>query len=100
MAFLAVFVALKIAHRAGGYAGWAWFPTECDLRRPEYHLVQLKKSVTTDFCRQKVGESDFRVRHDAGVFRPNGRHEQNRNGLKPPKPRSFGGFGEVELRKL
>ena len=27
MAFLAVFVALKIAHRAGVYAGWAWFPT-------------------------------------------------------------------------
>ena len=93
MAFLAVFVALKIAHRARGYAVWSWFPTICDLRRPEHHLVQLKKSVTTDFCRQKVGESDFRVRHDAGVFRPNGRHEQNRNGLKPPKPRSFGFWG-------
>ena len=93
MAFLAVFVALKIAHRAGGYAVWSWIPTICDLRRPEHHLVQLKKSVTTDFCRQKVGESDFRVRHDAGVFRPNGRHEQNRNGLKPPKPRSFGFWG-------
>ena len=50
MAFLAVFVALKIAHRAGGYAVWAWIPTKCDLRRPEHHLVQLKKSVTTDFC--------------------------------------------------
>ena len=93
MAFLAVFVALKIAHRAGGYAVWSWVPTICDLGRPEHHLVQLKKSVTTDFCRQKVGESDFRVRHDAGVFRPNGRHEQNRNGLKPLKPGSFGIWG-------
>ena len=100
MAFLAVFAALKIAHRAGGYAGWAWFPTTCDLRRPEHHLVQLKKSVKRNFCShiliysrfefgmtqsfsgqtrpclrprpgQKVGESDYQVRHDAGVFRPN-----------------------------
>ena len=45
MAFLAVFVALKIAHRAGGYAGWAWFPTICDLRCPEHHLVQLKNPL-------------------------------------------------------
>ena len=81
MALLAVFVALKTAHRAG------------DLRCPEHHLVQLKKSVTTDFCRQKVGESDFRVRHDAGVFRPNGRQEQKRNGEKTLKPRSFGVWG-------
>ena len=99
MAFLAVFVALKIAHRAGGYAVWSWIPTICDLRRPEHHLVQLKKSVTTDFCRQKVGESDFRVRHDAGVFRPNGRHEQNRNGLKPQN-RGLLGFGDPLLKKL
>ena len=89
MAFLAVFVALKIAHRAGGYAGWAWFPTICDLRCPEHHLVQLKKSVITDFCRQELGESGFRVRHDAGVFRPNGWHEQNRNGSKTPKTGVF-----------
>ena len=93
MAFLAVFVALKIAHRAGGYAGWSWFPTICDLRCPKHHLVQLKKSVITDFCSQEPAESDFRVRHDAVVFRPNGRHEQNRNGLKPLKPGSFGIWG-------
>ena len=93
MAFLAVFVALKIAHRAGEYAGWAWFPTICDLRCPEHHLVQLKKSVKRIFCSQIAGESDFRVRHDAVVFRPNRRHEQNRNGLKPLKPGSFGVWG-------
>ena len=93
MSFLAVFVALKTAHRAGGYAVWSWIPTICDLRRSEHHLAQLKKTVTTDFCRQKVGESDFRVRHDAGVFRPNGRHEQKRNGEKTLKPRSFGVWG-------
>ena len=59
MAFLAVFVALKIAHRAGGYAGWAWFPTKCDLRRPEHHLVQLKKSVKTDFLATLSLTPDF-----------------------------------------
>ena len=90
MAFLAVFVALKIAHRAGGYAVWSWFPTICDLRCPEHHLVQLKKSVKRNFRGQKLAESDFRVRHDAGVFGPNRRHEQNRNGEKPLKPGSFG----------
>ena len=89
MAFLAVFVALKTAHRAGEYAGWAWFPTICDLRCPEHHLVQLKKSVITDFRGQELAESDFRVRHDAGVFRPNGWYEQNRNGSKTPKTGVF-----------
>ena len=89
MAFLAVFVALKIAHRAGGYAVWSWFPTICDLRSSDYHLVQLKKSVITDFCRQGLGESDFRVRHDAGVFRPNGWYQRNRNGSKTPKTGVF-----------
>ena len=95
MAFWAVFVALKIAHRAGEYAVWPWFPTMCDLRRPEHHLVQLKKSVKRNFRGQKLAESDFRVRvrHDAGVFRPNGRHEQNRNGLKPLTPGAFGIWG-------
>ena len=93
MAFLAVFVALKIAHRAGGYAVRSWIPTICDLRRPEYHLVQLKKSVKRNFCSHILIYSGFRVRHDAGVFRPNGRHEQHRNGLNPPKPGSFGVWG-------
>ena len=104
MAFLAVFVALKIAHRAGGYAGWAWFPTICDLRCPEHHLVQLKKSVKRIFCSQIAGESDFRVRHDAGVFGPNGRHEQHRNGSKTPKTGLFGVWGPstkiFEAKKL
>ena len=89
MAFLAVFVALKTAHRAGGYAVWSWFPAICDLRCPEHHLVQLKKSVITDFRGQEPAESDFRVRHDAGVFGPNGWHEQNRNGAKTPKTGVF-----------
>ena len=93
MAFLAVFVALKIAHRAGGYAVWSWIPRVCDLRRPEHHLVQLKKSVKTDFRGQIAGELDLRVRHDAGVFGPNGGHEQHANGEKTPKPGSFGVWG-------
>ena len=104
MAFLAVFVALKIAHRAGGYAVWSWIPTICDLGRPEHHLVQLKKSVTTDFRGHPLGESDSRVRHDAVVFRPNGWHQRNANGEKPPKPGSFGIWGpptkKVVAKKL
>ena len=84
MAFFAVFVALKIAHRAGGYAVWSWVPTICDLRRPEHHLVQLKKSVITDCCRQGLG--------DAGVLGPNGWHELNRNGSKTPKTGVFWGL--------
>ena len=59
MAFLAVFVALKIAHRAGGYAVWSWIPTICDLRRSDYHLVQLKKSVITDFVATLSLTPDF-----------------------------------------
>ena len=93
MAFLAVFVALKIAHRAGGYAVWSWIPTICDLRCPEHHLVQLKKSVKRIFCSHILIYSGFRVRRDAVVFRPNRRHEQKRNGLKPLKPGSFGFWG-------
>ena len=93
MAFLAVFVALKIAHRAGGYAVWSWIPTICDLRCPEHHLVQLKKSVITDFCSHILIYSRFRVRHDAGVFRPTRRHQRNANGEKTLKPRSFGVWG-------
>ena len=59
MAFLAVFVALKTAHRAGGYAGWAWFPTICELRCPEHHLVQLKKSVKRFFVAKDLPSRIF-----------------------------------------
>ena len=61
MAFLAVFVALKIAHRAGGYlyAGWAWFPTKCDLRRPAHHLVQLKNPLNGIFEATYLFTPDF-----------------------------------------
>ena len=104
MAFLAVLGALKIAYRAGRYAGWRCIWTIYDLRRPEYHLVQLKKSVKRNFCSHILIYSRFRVRHDAVVFRPNRRHEQNRNGLKPLKPGSFGIWGpptkKVEAKKL
>ena len=99
MAFLAVFVALKIAHRAGGYAGWSWFPTICDLRCPKHHLVQLKKSVKRFFFSHGLAESDFRVRHDAGVFRPNGWYEQNRNGSKTPKTGVFWVWGPHTIDK-
>ena len=62
MAFLAVFVALKIAHRAGGYAVWSWIPTKCDPRRSEYHLVQLKKSVArlSGKCRVEGAPGDLK----------------------------------------
>ena len=102
MAFLAVLGALKTAHRAGGYAGWLCIPRVCDLRCPEHHLIQLKKAVKRFFSSQIARESDFRVRHDAVVFRPNRRHEQNRNGLKPLKPGSFGIWRPptIDKRKL
>ena len=93
MAFLAVFVALKIAHRAGGYAVWARTPAICDLRCPEHPLVQIKKTVITDFCSHILTYSRFRVRHDAVVFRPNGWHEQKRNGSKTPKTGVFWVWG-------
>ena len=64
-----------------------------DLRRPPGYPLSLQKSVITDFCRQKVGRSRFRVRHDAGVFRPNRRHQRNANGEKTLKPGSFGVWG-------
>ena len=53
-----------------------------DLRRPPGYPLSLQKSVITDFCSHTLSYSRFRVRHDAGVFRPNGRHEQKRNGEK------------------
>ena len=62
--------------------------------RPPSYLLPLKKSVIADFCRQKVGRSRFRVRHDAGVFRPNRRHQRNANGEKTLKPVSFGLSGQ------
>ena len=93
-AILAVFGGLEIGLRCARYAVWPWIPTICDLRSSEHHLVELKKSVTTDFRGQGLGESDFRVRHDAGVFRPNGRHQRNANGEKTLKPGSFGVWGD------
>ena len=101
MAFLAVFVALKIAHRAGGYAVWSWIPTICDLRRSGCHLVQLKNPVKRLFLGHILIYSRFRVRHDAGVLGPNGRYEQNRNGAKTPKTGVFWDlFGDPRLKKL
>ncbi len=88
-AISAVFGGLEIGLRCARYAVWPWIPTKCDLRSSEYHLVELKKSVITDFRGQKVGRSQFRVRHDAGVFRPNRRHQRNQNGEKTLKPVSL-----------
>ena len=59
MAFLAVFVALKIAHRAGGYAVWSWIPTICDLKSSEYHLVELKNPLQRIFEAKKLGSRIF-----------------------------------------
>ena len=59
MAFLAVFVALKIAHRAGGYAVWPWIPTICDLRRADCHLGQLKNPLNGFFEATYLVTPDF-----------------------------------------
>ena len=100
MAFLAVFVALKIAHRAGGYAVWSWIPTIRDLRSSDYHLVQLKKSVITDFRGQELGESDFRVRHDAVAFqaKPTARAERRTGMAKTPETGVFWDLGALNYK--
>ena len=99
MAFLAVFVALKIAHRAGGYAGWAWFPTICDLRCPEHHLVQLKKSVITDFLAKNLPSRIFEfgmTQAFSGQMDGTSATQMARN----PQNRGLLGFGDPQLQKL
>ena len=100
MAFLAVFVALKIAHRAGGYAGWAWFPTECDLRRPEYHLVELKKNpLQRIFEAKKLGSRvlEFGMTQSfSGQMDGTSATQMARN----PQNRGLLGFGDLLLKKL
>ena len=51
------------------------------------------RAVMTDFCSHPLTYSRFRVRHDAGVFGPNGGHEQHANGEKTRKPGFFWGLG-------
>ena len=92
-AILAVFGGLEIGLRCAGYAGWVCIRSIYDLRRPPGYPLSLQKSVITDFCSHILSYSRFRVRHDAGVFRPNGRQEQKQNGEKTLKPRSFGVWG-------
>ena len=92
-AILAVFGGLEIGLRCAGYAGWVCIRCIYDLRRPPGYSLSPQKSVKRLFRGQGLAESGFRVRHDAGVFRPNRRHEQKRNGEKTLKPRSFGVWG-------
>ena len=102
-AILAVFGGLEIGLRCAGYAGWVCIRCIYDLRRPPGYSLSPQKSVKRIFCRQITGRSWFSVRHDAGVFRPNGRHQRNANGEKTLKPRSFGFWGgrteKVEAKK-
>ena len=92
-AILAVFGGLEIGLRCARYAGWVCIRCIYDLRRPPGYSLSPQKSVKRIFCRQITGRSWFSVRHDAGVFRPNGRHQRNANGEKTLKPRSFGFWG-------
>ena len=102
-AILAVFGGLEIGLRCAGYAGWVCIRCIYDLRRPPGYLLSPQKSVKRLFRGQIAGRSWFSVRHDAGVFRPNGRHQRNANGEKTLKPRSFGFWGgrteKVEAKK-
>ena len=102
-AILAVFGGLEIGLRCAGYAGWVCIRCIYDLRRPPGYSLSPQKSVKRLFRGQKAGRSWFPVRHNAGVFRPNGRHQRNANGEKPLKPRSFGFWGgrteKVEAKK-
>ena len=102
-AILAVFGGLEIGLRCARYAGWVCIRCIYDLRRPPGYSLSPQKSVKRLFRGQGLAESGFRVRHDAGVFRPNGRHQRNANGEKTLKPRSFGFWGgrteKVEAKK-
>ena len=102
-AILAVFGGLEIGLRCARYAGWVCIRCIYDLRRPPGYSLSPQKSVKRLFRGQKAGRSWFSVRHDAGVFRPNGRHQRNANGEKTLKPRSFGFRGgrteKVEAKK-
>ena len=99
MAFLAVFVALKIAHRAGGYAVWSWIPTICGLRRPEYHLVQLKNPLQRIFEAKKLGSRvlEFGMTQAfSGQMDGTSATQMARN----PPNRGLLGFGDLLLKKL
>ena len=102
-AILAVFGGLEIGLRCAGYAGWVCIRSIYDLRRPPGYSLSPQKSVKRLFRGHILSYSRFRVRHDAGVFRPNGRHQRNANGEKTLKPRSFGFWGgrteKVEAKK-
>ena len=92
-AILAVFGGLEIGLRCAGYAGWVCIRSIYDLRRSPGYSLSPQKSVKRLFRGQIAGRSWFSVRHDAGVFRPNGRHQRNANGEKTLKPGSFGVWG-------
>ena len=92
-AILAVFGGLEIGLRCAGYAGWVCIRSIYDLRRSLGYSLSPQKSVKRIFRGHILSYSRFRVRHDAGVFRPNGRHQRNANGEKTLKPRSFGVWG-------
>ena len=102
-AILAVFGGLEIGLRCAGYAGWVCIRSIYDLRRSPGYSLSPQKSVKRLFRGHILSYSRFRVRHDAGVFRPNGRHQRNANGEKTLKPRSFGFWGgrteKVEAKK-
>ena len=92
-AILAVFGGLEIGLRCARYAGWVCIRCIYDLRRSPGYSLPPQKSVKRLFRGHILSYSRFRVRHDAGVFRPNGRHQRNANGEKTLKPRSFGVWG-------
>ena len=92
-AILAVFGGLEIGLRCARYAGWVCIRCIYDLRRLPGYSLSPQKSVKRLFRGHILSYSRFRVRHDAGVFRPNGRHQRNANGEKTLKPRSFGVWG-------
>ena len=102
-AILAVFGGLEIGLRCARYAGWVCIRCIYDLRRSPGYSLSPQKSVKRIFRGHILSYSRFRVRHDAGVFRPNGRHQRNANGEKTLKPRSFGFWGgrteKVEAKK-
>ena len=99
MAFLAVFVALKIAHRAGRYAVWLCIPRVCDLGRQEHHLVQLKNPLKRIFEATLLGSRilEFGMTQSfSGQMDGTSATQMARN----PQNRGLLGFGDPQLQKL
>ena len=95
-----IFITQYIRSIAKDWYTWLLEHTSGNAKSRLREIAELDKGKSW----QKVGRSRFRVRHDAGVFRPNRRHQRNQNGEKTLKPVSLELSGQnskiFEAKKL